>query len=172
MLFYDSLVDLFAADCRPFAVKRLRWEPFCKLDLELADVVRQGVSLAQMHNLDDFRYLCLELLSSSAFQQILPLVFVLFLPLLVLTVNAHQASVISSCYMVLDALAGVLPWNWFEGHSTPSSSPEKRKSKKKHVRSRAEQVEQEGHKLGMYNTRGHLTQHNLCHRPYTYQWFR
>ncbi|OCH94543.1 cysteine proteinase [Obba rivulosa] len=42
--------------------------------------------------------------------------------------------------MVLETLSLVLPWNWFDTHSSQSSSHEKRKLKKKVVRTRAEQL--------------------------------
>ncbi|EMD40387.1 hypothetical protein CERSUDRAFT_80061 [Gelatoporia subvermispora B] len=44
--------------------------------------------------------------------------------------------------MVLETLSLILPWNWFDTHS--SSSHEKRKLKKKVVRTRAEQLARDG----------------------------
>ncbi|KAL6307147.1 hypothetical protein BKA93DRAFT_838915 [Sparassis latifolia] len=41
--------------------------------------------------------------------------------------------------MVLEALAYALPWNWFDSHSTPAHA-EKRKSRKKAVRTRADEL--------------------------------
>lgn len=100
-----------------------------------------------MNSLHDLRYLYLQSTSSSIFEQVFPLVIVFVIPLLVLAGNACKASIISFSYMVLEALSVVLPWNWFEGHPGPSSGSEKRKSKKRLVRTRAEQLAQDGHKL-------------------------
>ncbi|KAI0941258.1 hypothetical protein AcV7_002875 [Taiwanofungus camphoratus] len=108
-----------------------------------------------MHNLDDLRQFGHYLLLSPAFQQIFPLIVVLVIPLFVLTVNAHRGPVISIISMVLETLALVLPWNWFDSNPSTSSTPE-RKSRKKHVRTRADQLAREGdiHELtevGMHN---------------------
>ncbi|KZT70350.1 cysteine proteinase [Daedalea quercina L-15889] len=97
-----------------------------------------------MQPLEDFRYLLLELVSSPAFQQLFPLFFVLLVPLLVFTANSRKGSIVSSTFMVLEALSGALPWNWFDSHSGSNSTHEKRKSKKKHIRTR---LQQEQHQL-------------------------
>lgn len=101
-----------------------------------------------MQPLEDLRYLLLQLVSNPLFQQLFPLLVILIVPLLVVAANSRKGSLTSTTFMVFDAFAGVLPWNWFDSHSGSSSTHEKRKSKKKHIRTRAELVKQEHHQLG------------------------
>ncbi|KZT06536.1 cysteine proteinase [Laetiporus sulphureus 93-53] len=108
-----------------------------------------------MLSLDAVQYLCLQLFSSPVFQQLFPFVVLFLIPALSLTLSAHRASLNTVYFMVLDALSAVLPWNWFDGHPGSSSSLERRKSKKKHVRTRAEQSGQEVHKLEPLSNNGH-----------------
>ncbi|TFY52843.1 hypothetical protein EVJ58_g9784 [Rhodofomes roseus] len=100
-----------------------------------------------MQPLEDLRYLLLQLVSSPLFQQLFPFVVILIVPLLVVAANSRKGSLTSTIFMVFDALAGALPWHWFDSHSASSSAHEKRKSKKKHIRTRAELVKQEQHQL-------------------------
>ncbi|KAH9927275.1 uncharacterized protein B0H18DRAFT_1003829 [Fomitopsis serialis] len=100
-----------------------------------------------MQPLEDFRFFLIQLISSPAFQQLFPLLVILLVPLLVVAANSRKGSLVSSTFMVFDAFAGALPWNWFDSHSGSSSTHEKRKPKKKHIRTRAGQVKQEQHQL-------------------------
>jgi len=91
---------------------------------------------------DDFRTWSFNLLSNPLIQQIAPLLILSLIPVLVfyITNQANRNSLFYSIVMVLESLGLGLPWNWLNGHSTSTvASHEKKKSKKTHVRTRAEQ---------------------------------
>ena len=95
-----------------------------------------------MQPLEDFRFLLLQLASTPAFQQLFPLFVVLLIPLLVVAVNSRKGSILSTTYMVLEAFSAALPWNWFDATTGSNLAHEKRKSRKKLIRTRAEQVKE------------------------------
>ncbi|KAH9899484.1 hypothetical protein C8Q73DRAFT_680054 [Cubamyces lactineus] len=87
----------------------------------------------------DFRYYVFQVLSSPAFQQIAPLVFLVLVPTLVLVVNSYRHSIAATVLMVFDSLAFILPWNWSDGSSSAAGS-DRKKLKRRHVRTRDDQV--------------------------------
>ena len=88
---------------------------------------------------DDFHYVLYTVLSSPAFQQIAPLVFLILVPTLILFLNSHRHTISSAVLMVLESLAVILPWNWSDTTSTSSGSARKLR-RKAHTRSRDDQV--------------------------------
>ena len=88
---------------------------------------------------DDFHYVLYTVLSSPAFQQIAPLVFLILIPTLILFLNSHRHAISSAVLMVLESLAVILPWNWSDTSSTSSGSARKLR-RKAHTRSRDDQV--------------------------------
>jgi len=105
-----------------------------------------------MYISDDFRAWCFTILSSNTFQQIAPLVVLFLVPLLILTLatKAERSSLFYSIAMGLDSLGISLPWNWSSNSNSASSftkassTHERKKSKKKHIRTRAEQIAMNG----------------------------
>ncbi|KAH9854972.1 hypothetical protein C2E23DRAFT_883512 [Lenzites betulinus] len=87
-------------------------------------------------DLDHIAYL---VLSNPAFQQIAPLVILLIVPTLVLCLNSYRHSIAATLSMVFDSLALILPWNWID-HSSSSNGSDRKKLKRKHVRTRDEQA--------------------------------
>ncbi|KAA1466673.1 cysteine proteinase [Dentipellis sp. KUC8613] len=69
-------------------------------------------------------------------QQLVPLIVVLVVPLLVFASRSQIHSLLWSISLLVPSLEAMLPWNWYNGHQ-PS---EKHKGKKKHVRTRADQL--------------------------------
>lgn len=119
-----------------------------------------------MQPLEDLRFLLLLLLSSPTFQQLFPLFVVLLIPLLVVVLNSRKGSILSTTYMVFEAFTAALPWNWFDAATGSNVALEKRKPKKKVIRTRAEQVKEL--QLGEFESlspelRDLLTKHR--HRP-------
>ena len=95
-----------------------------------------------MQPLEDFRLVLLEIVSTPAFQQLFPLVVVLLIPLFVFAVNSRKGTIVSTIYMVFEAFSAALPWNWFDNATGSNVAHEKRKSRKKLIRTRAEQVKE------------------------------
>ncbi|KII94694.1 hypothetical protein PLICRDRAFT_188544 [Plicaturopsis crispa FD-325 SS-3] len=93
-----------------------------------------------MYHLDSVRDWLLSVLLDPLFQQIAPLVVLLVFPLLVLLLSTRisKTSLFWSFAMVLESLG--LHWGWSSKPSASAVTHEKRKSKKKHVRTRADQV--------------------------------
>jgi ubiquitin carboxyl-terminal hydrolase 1 len=97
---------------------------------------------------DDLRAWCIELLSSSAFQQIAPLLVILLVPSLFILVatKAELRSLVYSITMGLESVGFSLPWRWPLSNETSSSvlvkhsSSHAEKKSKKRARTRAEQV--------------------------------
>ncbi|CDO69582.1 hypothetical protein BN946_scf184759.g22 [Trametes cinnabarina] len=85
-----------------------------------------------------YRYYAYTVLSSPAFQQIAPLVFLVLVPTLVLFLNFYRRSIVATILMVFDSLALIFPWNWSDNSSSGSSS--RTKLRRKHVRTRDDQV--------------------------------
>ena len=88
---------------------------------------------------DDVRYQLYVVLSSPAFQQIAPLVFLILVPTLILFLNSHRHSIVTVISMVFDTISNILPWNWNDASSTGSVSSRKLR-RKAHTRSRDDQV--------------------------------
>lgn len=88
------------------------------------------------------RHYLAQLTASDLVKQLAPLIVFLLIPALVLTATAHRTTLLRPFYMVFDALSLAFPWNWSNGHSSNGavSERERRKLKKKIVRSRAEQL--------------------------------
>lgn len=101
---------------------------------------------------DEFLALCIEVVSSDLFQQIAPLLVLLLVPALILTVasKAERSSLFFSAAMILDHLGLSLPWNWSAGGSSTlvssgrATQHDKKKLKKSHVRTRADQMAMNG----------------------------
>ena len=97
-----------------------------------------------MYLSDDLRAYALSILTNPLFQQLLPFCILFFIPFLILftahTVNHHRSYILWSAAMVLESIGLGLPWNWTNGaHASGSSGHERKKSKKKHVRTKSEQ---------------------------------
>ncbi|TFY55735.1 hypothetical protein EVG20_g9207 [Dentipellis fragilis] len=69
-------------------------------------------------------------------QQLVPLIVVLAVPLLVFASRSQLHSLLWSISLLVPHLGTMLPWNWYSGHQLS----EKHKGKKKHVRTRADQL--------------------------------
>ena len=81
------------------------------------------------------------ILASPSFQQLAPLIIVFLVPLLVLSARTPAASLLRRFCMVFESLGLSSLWSW-GGSSQDSASP--KKLKKKHVRSRADQLAHTG----------------------------
>lgn len=81
------------------------------------------------------------ILASSSFQQLAPLFVVFLVPLLVLSARTPAAALLRRFCMVFESLGLGSLWSW-GGSSQGSTSP--KKLKKKHVRSRADQLAHSG----------------------------
>ncbi|KAJ3006555.1 hypothetical protein NUW54_g3893 [Trametes sanguinea] len=90
----------------------------------------------------DFEHHAYVVLSSPAFQQIAPLVFLILVPTLVLALNSYRRSIAATILMVFESLAVIFPWNWADGSSSSGSS--RTKLKRKHGRTRDDQVARTG----------------------------
>ncbi|KAI0045115.1 cysteine proteinase [Auriscalpium vulgare] len=77
-----------------------------------------------------------KLLSNPSFQQSAPLIVVIIFPLFILSVRSYIFSCALSLAYMLSSITTALPWNW----STYTPSGRGPKSKKKSVRTRAEQL--------------------------------
>ncbi|KAI0677187.1 hypothetical protein C8Q78DRAFT_1001569 [Trametes maxima] len=86
----------------------------------------------------DIRYYCYHIVSSPAFQQTAPLVFLILVPTLVLVANTYRHLIAATLSMVLESLSLILPWNWLDGSSSGGS--DRRKLKRRNIRARDEQV--------------------------------
>ncbi|KAI0355326.1 cysteine proteinase [Trametes cingulata] len=86
-----------------------------------------------------FRYYAYAVLSDPVFQQVAPLVILILVPTLVLLLNSYRYSIAASASMVFDSLALIFPWNWTDGSSSSSGS-DRKKLKRKHVRTRDDHV--------------------------------
>lgn len=95
-----------------------------------------------MQPLEDLRFLLFELVSTPAFQQLFPFFVVLLIPLLVFAANSRKGTILSTTYMVFEAFSAALPWNWFDTATGSNVAHEKRRSRKKLIRTRAEQVKE------------------------------
>ncbi|OBZ70483.1 Ubiquitin carboxyl-terminal hydrolase 1 [Grifola frondosa] len=93
---------------------------------------------------DDLRYFIYRILYSPAFQQVAPLAVIFLIPALVLLIQSRRRTLSATLFMVLEYLTLALPWNWSDTRSTSSSSSERRKSRKKHIRTRADQLARSG----------------------------
>lgn len=82
--------------------------------------------------------------SSPFLQQLLPLAVVILVPLLILSSQNLLYSSALSFVRMLGSLSSTFPWAWGYGHSPGSSVLEKTQSKGKHVRTRAQQLAQNG----------------------------
>lgn len=99
-----------------------------------------------------FRAYCLSIARNPLFQQLAPFAVLFILPIFILfgvqAARNHKSTLLWSAAMVLEnlGLSAVLPWNWSgNGVHQASGSHERKKSKKKHVRTRAEQMSSNGH---------------------------
>lgn len=81
-------------------------------------------------DLEHYAYL---VLSHPAFQQIAPIVILIFVPTLVLWAASYRHSFLFAIQMVFDSLASLLPWNWSDASSSLSNS-ERKRLKRRHVR--------------------------------------
>lgn len=100
-----------------------------------------------MQNTEDLHAWCLEIISSSLFQQVAPILVLLLVPFLVLTVatKAERSSLSYRFTMGLESFGISLPWNWWSSNGISSSSGKgSNYDKKKHIRTRAEQIEMNG----------------------------
>ncbi|KAI0638570.1 hypothetical protein C8Q77DRAFT_440795 [Trametes polyzona] len=88
---------------------------------------------------DNFEHHAYLVLSNPLFQQIAPLVVLIFVPTFVLVLSSHRHSIAASVSMVFENLAFILPWNWLDSSSSSASSDRKR-LKRKHARTRDEQL--------------------------------
>ena len=95
------------------------------------------------------RSYCLSLVANPLFQQLAPFAVLFLVPLLVLyavqTIKRHRSRLFWSIVMVFESLGlpfgASMPWNWGSaGHASGSSGHERKKSKKKHPRTRADQI--------------------------------
>ncbi|KAI0797178.1 hypothetical protein C8Q75DRAFT_229747 [Abortiporus biennis] len=110
---------------------------------------------------DDIRLISLnwsQILRSQVFQQVAPLVIFLLIPILVLSSQSYIYSLFNYLLMVLESLSLVLPWNWI---SSNDGERERRKLKKKAVRTRAGQqaalngdADDDGYYPGIVNISG------------------
>lgn len=90
---------------------------------------------------EDLRPLLLRTIASDTFQQVAPLIAIFFIPLFIITSQAYIGSLYSSLLMVFES---IFPWNWSSNHASPSGSSDRRKGRKKLVRTRAEQMAMNG----------------------------
>ncbi|OJT09507.1 Ubiquitin carboxyl-terminal hydrolase 16 [Trametes pubescens] len=81
-------------------------------------------------DLEHYAYL---VLSNPAFQQIAPIVVLIFVPTLFLFAHSYRHSIAFAGTMVFDSLASLLPWNWSDASSSLSNS-ERKRLKRRHVR--------------------------------------
>lgn len=94
---------------------------------------------------EDIYSYCLSTVRNPFFQQLAPFAVLFILPIFILfgVQAARNCTLLWSAAMVLENLgiSLVLPWNW-SGNSVheASGSHEKKKSQKKHVRTRADQM--------------------------------
>lgn len=97
---------------------------------------------------DSLRTLLHNLGSSYIVQQFAPILVLLLVPaivLLLITACAHRNRLSWLPTMVLENLGMLFSWNWVHENGSSSSGGDRKKvKKKKHVRSRAEQVAQNG----------------------------
>jgi hypothetical protein len=95
------------------------------------------------------------LASQPVIQQLAPLLFVVFLPILVIFTHRHVLDIFSSVFdaarMVLESLGLNFLWNRSSSSQSSRDSGSDRKKIKKKPRTRAEQVTQYG--VGMCSTR-------------------
>ncbi|PSR76947.1 hypothetical protein PHLCEN_2v8119 [Hermanssonia centrifuga] len=89
---------------------------------------------------EDLRYYLHQLVNNTVFQQLAPVFIFFLIPALILTARAHKSTLLHPFFMVLEALSLAFPWNWYNGHSPAGSSSDKRKPRKKLVRTRAGQL--------------------------------
>lgn len=86
--------------------------------------------------LDVVRYI----FSNAPWEQILPLLFVVFAPLLALgTFHKAGSALPWLVAMVFENLGLGFAWSWLYNHDTPSTTRERKSSRKKHMR-HADQV--------------------------------
>ena len=91
-----------------------------------------------------FRSYFLAVFTNSLFQQLAPFFILFLVPVLILfaaqTVNHHRSYILWSAAMIFEGIGFGFPWNWSNGaHTSGSNGHERKKSKKKHVRTRPEQ---------------------------------
>lgn len=107
---------------------------------------------------EEIRSYCLSLARNPLFQQLAPFAVLFILPIFILfgvqAARNHKSALLWTAAMVLEnlGLSSVLPWNW-SGNAVhqASGSHERKKSKKKHVRTRADQLSANGHaRPGLY----------------------
>lgn len=83
--------------------------------------------------------------SSYFLQQFAPILVLVLGPCIILlgvsAVKAQLPALSWLASMVLQTLGLTFPWNWIQDHASGSTSPERRKGRKKRVRTRAEQME-------------------------------
>ena len=104
-----------------------------------------------------------QLASSDIFKQTAPLVIFLLIPTLVLTASTRKATLLRPFFMVLETLSLALPWNWYSTHSNTGSSSDRRKLKKKIVRTRADQLGLNGDAAGTHCDFGILCVIRMAH---------
>ena len=81
-------------------------------------------------------------------QQLTPLVVLFLFPLLFLLffqTLRHISLLPSTILMVLESFGFSFPWPWGSGQAGPSSPHDSKKLRKKHIRSRADHIELNGH---------------------------
>jgi ubiquitin carboxyl-terminal hydrolase 1 len=101
---------------------------------------------------DDIRAWCIDIISSTAFQQFAPLLVILLVPSLFILVatKAELSSLVYTITMGLESIGFSLPWSWSSSNVASSSalvkhaSSRSEKRSKKHIRTRAEQVSLNG----------------------------
>ncbi|KIJ69905.1 hypothetical protein HYDPIDRAFT_78791 [Hydnomerulius pinastri MD-312] len=102
-----------------------------------------------MHPPEELRSWFIHLVQDPLFFQIAPLAVLFLFPLIfLLCAQAVKLRFSSGTWffaMVLESLGFSFPWNWGSGQSRSGSSHETKKLKKKHVRSRADQLEMNGY---------------------------
>lgn len=98
----------------------------------------------------DIHHLISRLFASSAFTQVFPFLVLILVPTLVLFLNSHRYTLSRPFSMVLEIISSALPWNWSNGRSSPKYDSDKHRSKsrKKLVRTRAEQLQANGDASG------------------------
>lgn len=90
---------------------------------------------------EDRRPLLHRIIASDNFQQVAPLIVIFLIPLLVLVLHPYIGALYNSALMVFES---IFPWNWSNSHASSPSSSDRRKSRKKLVRTRAEQPAMNG----------------------------
>ncbi|THH11079.1 hypothetical protein EW146_g8170 [Bondarzewia mesenterica] len=85
---------------------------------------------------ESLRTIFLAIFSNSVLQQSAPLLVLILIPLFVLFIRGHLYSLVTAAAAMFTSLSSALPWNWGDSHF---ASTDKHR-KKKHVRTRAQQI--------------------------------